>query len=204
MTRAEFIDRLKEGLVGLPTATANDIIADYQTHFDDGIAAGRTEAEVATALGDPIRLARELKAEAGIQRWHQEKNPSAAAAAVFAVLGLGALDILILLPLLMGVVGTVFGFFIAAIALFICGGVIMVAGPFAGFPGGPFAAILMGLGLMAGAVFIGALLAIFTIWLVNGVVWFARLHYRLLKPALESSPNPSTSGQSTSTSGVSA
>ena len=199
MTRAEFIDRLKEGLVGLPTATANDIIADYQTHFDDGIAAGRTEAEVATALGDPIRLARELKAEAGIQRWHQEKNPSAAAAAVFAVLGLGALDILILLPLLMGVVGTVFGFFIAAIALFICGGVIMVAGPFAGFPGGPFAAILMGLGLMAGSVFIGALLAIFTIWLVNGVVWFARLHYRLLKPALESSPT-----QPTPVSGVSA
>jgi uncharacterized membrane protein len=199
MTRAEFIDRLKEGLVGLPTATANDIIADYQTHFDDGIAAGRTEAEVASALGDPIRLARELKAEAGIQRWHQEKNPSAAAAAVFAVLGLGALDILILLPLLMGVVGTVFGFFIAAIALFICGGVIMVAGPFAGFPGGPFAAILMGLGLMAGSVFIGALLAIFTIWLVNGVVWFARLHYRLLKPALESSP-----ASPTPVSGVSA
>lgn len=199
MTRAEFIDRLKEGLVGLPTATANDIIADYQTHFDDGLAAGRTEAEVATALGDPIRLARELKAEAGIQRWHQEKNPSAAAGAVFAVLGLGALDILILLPILMGVVGTVFGFFLAAIALFISGGVIMVAGPFAGFPGGPFAAILMGLGLMAGAVFIGALLAIFTIWLVNGVVWFARLHYRLLKPALGSSPT-----QPTPVSGVSA
>ena len=43
----------------------------------------------------------------------------------------------------------------------------------------------MGLGLMAGSVFIGALLTIFTIWLVNGTVWFARLHYRLLKPALE-------------------
>ena len=185
MTRAEFIDRLKEGLVGLPTTTANDIIADYQTHFDDGLAAGRTEAEVAAALGDPGRLARELKAEAGIQRWRQEKNPSAAAAAVFAVLGLGAVDILILLPILMGVVGTLFGFFIAAIALFISGGGVMVAGPFAGFPGGPFAAVLMGLGLMAGAVFIGALLTIVTIWLVNGIVWFARLHYRLLKPALQ-------------------
>ena len=46
---------------------------------------------------------------------------------------------------------------------------------------------------------IGALLTVFTIWLVNGVVWFARLHYRLLKPALEP-----TSVQSTSTSGVSA
>ena len=185
MTRAEFIDRLKEGLVGLPTTTANDIIADYQTHFDDGLAAGRTEAEVASALGDPVRLARELKAEAGIQRWHQEKNPSAAAGAVFAVLGLGALDILILLPLLMGVIGTVFGFFIAAIGLFIGGGAVMVAGPFAGFPGGPLAAILGGLGLMAGATAIGALTAVATILLVNATVWYARLHYRLLKPALE-------------------
>jgi len=193
MTRAEFIARLKNGLVGLPTAAANDIVADYEAHFQDGLTAGRTEAEVAQALGDPARLARELKAEAGIQRWRQEKNPSAAAAAVFAVLGLGAIDILILLPILMGVVGTLFGFFIAAIALFFAGGGIMVAGPFAGFPGGPLAAILMGLGLMAGAVFIGALTTIVTIWLVNGTLWFARLHYRLLKPALEpETSNPVT------------
>jgi hypothetical protein len=41
---------------------------------------------------------------------------------------------------------------------------------------------------MAGSTTLGALTAILTIWLVNGVVWFARLHYRLLKPALESRP----------------
>lgn len=185
MTRQEFLRRLRAGLVGLPTATANEIAADYETHFDDGLAAGRSEAEVATALGDPDRLARELRAEAGAQRWHQEKNPSAAAAAVFAVLGLGAIDILILLPILMGVIGTLFGVAIAVIALFVSGGAIMVAGPFADAPGGAFAAILAGLGLMAGAASAGALLAIVTIWLVNGIVWFARLHYRLLKPALE-------------------
>jgi uncharacterized membrane protein len=193
MTRQEFLSRLRRGLVGLPTTTAAEIVSDYETHFDDGIAAGRTEAEVATALGDPDRLARELRAEAGAQRWHQEKNPSAAAAAVFAVLGLGAIDILILLPILMGVIGTIFGFFIAAIALFFSGGAVMVAGPFAAPPGGPLAAILFGLGLMAVATTIGALLAIVSIWLVNGLVWFARLHYRLLKPALDSS-NTSTSG----------
>jgi uncharacterized membrane protein len=192
MTRQEFLRRLRAGLVGLPTATANEIAADYETHFDDGLAAGRSEAEVATALGDPDRLARELRAEAGAQRWHQEKNPSAAAAAVFAVLGLGAIDILILLPILMGVIGTLFGFFIAAIALFFAGGAVMVAGPFAVPPGGPLAAILFGLGLMAAATTIGALLAIVSVWLVNGLVWFARLHYRLLKPALET-PNSNTS-----------
>jgi len=196
MTRADFLARLKRGLVGLPVSSAADILSDYETHFTDGLAAGRTEAEVASALGDPDRLARELKAEAGIQRWHQEKNPSAAAAAVFAVLGLGAIDILILLPILMGVVGTLFGFFIAVIALFFSGGAVMVAGPFAGFPGGPAAAILMGLGLMAGAVFIGALLSIVTIWLVNGLVWFARLHYRLLKPALDPQSSTAVPGES--------
>ena len=184
MTRADFMSRLKAGLVGLPTTAAADILNDYHAHFDDGRDAGRSEAEVAAALGDPDRLARELKAEAGVQRWRQEQTPSAAAGAVFAVLGLGAIDILILLPLLMGVIGTLFGFFVAVIAVFFAGGVVMVTGPFAGFPGGGVAAFLAGLGLMAGSVAVGALLSVATIWLVNGLVWFARLHYRLLKPAL--------------------
>ncbi|MGV3578861.1 DUF1700 domain-containing protein [Brevundimonas sp.] len=189
MTRADFLSRLKKGLVGLPTSTASEILNDYEAHFDDGVAAGRSEHEVAAALGDPDRLARELRAEAGAQRWHQEKNPSAAAAAVFAVLGLGAIDILILLPILMGVIGALFGIGIAVIAVFFTGGGLMVGGPFVDPPGGPMAAILAGLGLMAGATSAGALLAVVTIGLVNALVWFARLHYRLLKPALEPQSN---------------
>ena len=185
MTRAEFMGRLRRGLVGMPTAAAADIASDYETHFEDGAAAGRSEAEVATALGDPDRLARELRAEAGAQRWHQEKNPSAAAGAVFAVLGLGAIALLILLPIFMSVVGVLFGFFMAAIGVFVGGGVVMIAGPVAGFPGGVMTAILGGLGMMAGATAVGALTAVATILLVNATVWYARLHYRLLKPALE-------------------
>lgn len=187
MTRTEFMARLRAGLEGLPQTTAADILADYETHFADGAAAGRSEAEIAASLGDPARLARELRAEAGIERWRQEKSPSAAAAAVFAVLGLGAIDILILLPILMGVLGTMFGVLIAVIAVFVAGGFVMVAGPFSEPPGGPFAAILAGLGLMAGATSAGAVLAVITTFLINGLVWFARLHYRLLKPALEPS-----------------
>jgi len=101
------------------------------------------------------------------------------------VLGLGAIDILILLPILMGVVGALVGFFMAAIGLFVGGGIVMVAGPLAGFPGGVATAVLAGLALMAGATAMGSLTAIATILLVNATVWYARLHYRLLKPALE-------------------
>ena len=185
MTRAEFMGRLRRGLVGMPTAAAADIASDYETHFEDGAAAGRSEAEVAAALGDPDRLARELRAEAGAQRWHQEKNPSAAAAAVFAVLGLGAIDILILLPALMGLAGVLFGMLIACLAVFFAGGAAFAVGPFVGMPGGPVAAVLVGVGLMAGATSFGAVLTIVTIGCINALVWYGRLHYRLLKPALE-------------------
>jgi uncharacterized membrane protein len=168
----------------MPPHAQADILADYETHFSDAAAAGRSEADVAAALGDPARLARELRAEAGLKRWEEDRNPSGAAAAVFALLGLGALDILILLPILMGVGGTIFGFGVAAIGVFVAGGAVFAAGPFTGMPGGPAAAILAGIGMMTGAVAVGALLALCTIGLINALVWYARLHYRLIKPAL--------------------
>ena len=185
MTRQAFMARLRDGLRGLPPSVPADIVADYETHFNDGAAAGRSEADVAAALGDPGRLARELSAEFGLRRWESERSASAGASAIFAVLGLGALDILILLPILVGVGATIFGFGIAVVGIFVAGGVIFAVGPFAGVPGGGAAAILAGMGLMAGATSMGALLSLVTIALVNGLVWYGRLHYRLLKPALE-------------------
>lgn len=185
MTRQAFMARLREGLRGLPPQTQADIVADYEAHFADGEAAGRTEADVAAALGDPGRLARELRAEAGLRRWEEQRNPSGAAAAIFALLGLGALDILILLPILMGVGGTLFGLGVAVLAVFVAGGVVFATGPFSGIPGGPAVAILLGISLMTGAAAVGAVLAIIGIGVVNALVWYGRMHYRLLKPALE-------------------
>ena len=186
MTRQAFIARLREGLRGLSPQTGTDIVADYDTHFADGAAAGRSEAEVADAVGDPARLARELRAEKTLTRWRDDRSPSSAAAAVFAVLGLGAIDILILLPILMGVGATLFGVAIAVIAVLFAGGVVFAAGPFMDPPGGPTAALLAGIGLMAGSASGGALLSLVSIGLINALVWYGRLHYRLLKPALES------------------
>ena len=188
MTRLEFIARLRDGLRGLPPQAVADIVADYETHFADGEAAGRSEAEVAAALGEPGRLARELRAEIGLKRWEEERSASGAAAAVFAVLGLGALDLFILLPILMTVGGVLFGLSMAAIAGLFAGGAMFAAGPFADFPGGPAAAILGGLGVMSGSTALGAVIALICIGIVNALVWYGRLHYRLLRPALES-PN---------------
>ncbi|CAN5198273.1 DUF1700 domain-containing protein [soil metagenome] len=185
MTRLAFLARLREGLRGLPPRAVQDIVSDYEAHFSEGEADGRSEADVAAALGDPIRLARELRAEAGLKRWEEERNPSAAAGAIFAVLGLGALDVLILLPVLIGIISTLFGLFIAVVVCFIAGGVVFAAGPFTSPPGGPIAALLAGLGIMAGSASGGAVLTLITVGLVNLLVRYGRLHYRLLKPAID-------------------
>lgn len=185
MNRAEFLARLRRGLVGMPTSSAAEIIADYESHFADGAAAGRTEAQVAEALGDPDRLARELKAEAGAKRWGQEQSASSAAGAIFGILGLGAIDILILLPIALPVFGMVLTMLISGIAVFVAGGFVLVAGPFVGVPGGPLAAALLGVGLMGLGIFMGGLMALLTKWLIDATVWYARLHYRVVKPALE-------------------
>lgn len=185
MTRQAFMARLRDGLRGLPPQTVADIVADYETHFTDGADAGRSEADVAAALGDPDRLARELRAETGLKRWEEQRSPSGAAAAVFAVLGLGAIDVLILLPILMAVAGVLFGLTIGAIAVFFGGGMLFAVGPFTNPPGGVVAVMFAGLGLMAGAASAGAILTMIGIGLTNALVWYGRLHYRLLKPALE-------------------
>lgn len=187
MTRAEFLTRLRRGLNGLPPETIDEIVGDHEAHFIEAEAAGRADPEIAAALGNPERLAREVRAEAGLSRWEAEKTPSSAVAAIVALIGLASLDILFLLPVLIGVVSTLAAFFMAAIGIFIGGGAATVLWPLATPPGGPVVAILIGIGMMALGVLIGAITAVLTIWLVNFLVWFARLHYRLLTPALQQS-----------------
>lgn len=188
MTRAEFISRLRLGLAGMPPDAQSEAVADYEAHFTEGLAAGRSEEQIAAALGDPDRLARELRAEAGLRRWETERNPQAAVGAVFAVLGLGAIDVLVLLPILIGVVSVLCVCALLVVGGFIFGAVVFAAGPFHHHAGGPVAAMLFGLGLMALSVANGSILTLVSIGLVNGLVWYGRLHFQLLKPALDPPP----------------
>jgi len=186
MKRNEFIRRLREGLKGMPPADLEEVVSDYEAHFDAAAAEGRSEEEVADALGNPSRTARELRLEAGIRSWETGRTPSSAWGVLLAVMGLATIDILILLPIVLPVLGVYLGLAIADVAVFVAGGLTLIAGPFSGFPGGAGVAMLTGLGLMAAAVAAGALLAIVGIWIVNALKWFGRLHYRVIEPAMRS------------------
>lgn len=189
MTRSEFIAALRRGLAGFGAARTNDIIADYESHFDEGLASGRSEEEIAAALGDPARLARELRAEQGFKRWEEQKTPSNLAGAVLALAGLATVDIMFILPFLMGVFATVLGLFAVVLAMLICGVIFSMGSLFPGLAwfglsgnfSGALAFGLAGVGLIAGGIGLGSLLWLATDWLLQLLVRFGRLHFQLIE-----------------------
>jgi uncharacterized membrane protein len=61
--RQAFLNTLRDELAGLPPPLVEDMVADFERHFADALAAGRSERQAAVRLGDPVWLAGELRAE---------------------------------------------------------------------------------------------------------------------------------------------
>jgi len=185
MTRLEFLDTLRRRLSGLPQAEIDELIADYAAHFADGKAAGRSEAEIAAALGDPMRLARELRAEAGFRRWETARTPANFFAVLFGFLALIAVDFVFLLPLLGGLALFTFLAGLAMLGLCIAGMVLMLR-LFHwdhGFTLHYLTRVFSGIGLLGFGIGGGALLLLMIDYVVRLLGKFARLHYELLNKA---------------------
>ena len=188
MNRAMFLAELRMGLSGLPANDIEDTISDYETHFSDGMAAGRSEAAIANALGDPARLAKELRAEAGFKRWETERSAGSMVGAVIALLGLATLDLFFLIPVVCAIGAVLLSMFVVAIALFFAGGAVWLLAIFpglmmfgtSGMLGSGAALFLAGLGLFAGGVGLAALTWLLLDVFIRGLVQYARLHFRLI------------------------
>lgn len=191
MNRAMFLSELRMGLSGLPQNEIDETVADYETHFAEGIAAGRSEAAIANALGDPARLARELRAEAGFKRWETERSPGSMVSAVVALLGLATLDLIFLLPFVLFVGGILLVMLLTAIGMFFGGGAVLLLALFpgvvmfgtSGMLGSGMALALAGFGLIAGGIGLMALTWLLLDGFVRGLVQYARLHFRLIDSA---------------------
>lgn len=186
MNRDQFLSELRAALRGLRTQEIDDIIADYTAYFAEAQAAGRSEQNVADALGDPKRLARELRAEAGLKRWENRRTPGNFVGAVIALCGLAAVDLFILLPVV----------FVLSFAAFVTGLVLLFISILGvGFLAsllywgrfesstGPVSVALAGIGLFAGGIGFQALLLLAMEGMLKLLSKYARLHYQLIKPA---------------------
>ncbi|HKD48643.1 MAG TPA: DUF1700 domain-containing protein [Rhizomicrobium sp.] len=191
MNRTSFLAELRMGLSGLRAQEIEETVADYDTHFSEGLAAGRNEADIANALGDPARLAKELRAEAGFRRWESERSAGSLVGAVVALLGLATFDLIFLLPLISVVAAILIAMFASAVGLAFAGGAVWLMALFPGMMtvgstgmlGSALALWLGGLGLIAAAIGLGALTWLLLDIVVRGLVNYARLHFRLIDSA---------------------
>ena len=188
--RVEFLATLRAGLRGAPPAAIDDIIADYAAHFDEGAAANRDESAVAAALGDPQLLADEHRMSLRIDSFRSAPTVRSGAQVLAGAMALGAINAVLLCvaaPLL-GLVALALGLTIAA---FVGTGIwFFVAGASLELPGGATTTVLCGLGLIAAAVFLAALLMLAGHALVNAIGRYSRLRFRLLPQASQPGTPP--------------
>ena len=186
MNRAHFMAQLRDGLAGLHHTDINDIVADYESHFSDGAADGRTQEEVAAALGDPVRLARELRAEIGFRRWEENRSAGNFMGVVLALLGLATIDFIILLPLLCALAALFFGLSVACLGCIVGGAFLLFNLLWGGVMGNAAMQLLFALGLISGAIGGGALLLLMMDIIAKLLIRYARLHFRLFDSANKS------------------
>jgi uncharacterized membrane protein len=101
MKQEAFIQKLQHELGGLSKQAVDEIVADYREYIGDALSAGRREEEIIAALGDPVKLGRELKAQANYRQWEQRRSFGNLARVVASIAGLGLLHIFLLLPFML-------------------------------------------------------------------------------------------------------
>jgi uncharacterized membrane protein len=185
MNRDAFLHALRRGLNGLPPHEIDEIVEDYSTHFAESQSSGRQQTDVAAALGDPTKIAREIKADAGLRRFQSQWSLPNMLAAVLGLAGLAIVDIIFLLPLLIIMMGLMTG---VSFGLLVIGAIglkiIFTAVVFQA--GGTLAVILgqvfIGAAMVSGFLGGGALLLLCSGASIQLLGSYARLHFRLTKP----------------------
>ncbi|MCG7408802.1 DUF1700 domain-containing protein [Paenibacillus sp. ACRRX] len=77
MHKEYFMLKLKLGLISMPEKDRNEILDEYDAHFEFGKQQGRTDEEIAKELGDPEELAVELMGESDIKPFNQQAHNQA-------------------------------------------------------------------------------------------------------------------------------
>ncbi len=182
MNKETFLKQLHSSLTKLPQEERKDIIQDYEEYFAIGLQEGKSEEEIATALGSPSQIAKELMATYHLEKVEKTASAGNIMRAVWAVIGLGFFNLVIVLGPFIALVGLVFagwalslGFVLSPI------GALMNAvwGAFQLFD------LFVSLALCGIGIFIGIGMFIATKALIKGFIRYLQFNVSLVKGGLK-------------------
>ena len=130
MDKAAYIAIINENLADCSPQEVKETVEQIEEHFSVGLEMGKTEEEIINKLGDPVKVAKEIKAYNYISRVEEKVTFSNIFRAIIATLGMGFFNLVFIIgPLVllsMALVGIIlfsigmvlFGFGGAAITSF--------------------------------------------------------------------------------------
>lgn len=174
---------LNDAIKGLSSDERQDILNDYEEHFSMGKEEGKTEEEIAAALGLPNKIAKELLAMYHLERAETNVSTGNMLRAVWAGIGLGFLNLIIVLGPFMALIGIVLAGWVTSLTfilspLLVPVNLLIYPGTFELFDLF-FSIMLCGLGL-----FIAIGMYYLTKTLTHGFVRYLKLNASLVKGGL--------------------
>lgn len=88
-SKKEFLQTLNQHLRGIPIEELDDVLYDYEEYFSAGLQDGRSESELAEALGDPKAIAKQFRADYMVKLAKDTPSLKNLSNALLATIGLG-------------------------------------------------------------------------------------------------------------------
>jgi len=116
MNKNQFLLELEKGLKKISLDERQDIIQDFKEHFAIGLGEGKSEEQISEALGSPQQIAKELLANYHLEKAEVTATTGNIFRAVWAVIGLGFFNLVIVLGLFIALLGILFAGWIVGIS----------------------------------------------------------------------------------------
>ena len=98
MNKQDYLDALRRALAGLPPDLAAKTLDYYEQTYIEGLAAGRSDQEIANDLGDPKKIAMTLRANTQRQAFEHKKTPVNLLRLLVSLLGLAIFNLFMVIP----------------------------------------------------------------------------------------------------------
>ncbi len=126
MNKTDYLNLLKFHLRGIAEEEIEDILSDYNEHFEVGLSKGKSDEEISNDLGDPVLIAKLFKADCLLEKATKTTNFKNVFKAILAFISLSLFNLIIVLIPFLILTCFVVGLWIVLISLVVvgCAGVI--------------------------------------------------------------------------------
>ena len=170
MNREEYLRILKSSLYHLPTSEIEDILWDYEEHFDIGISKGKSEEEISQELGSPRDIARNYKTlykpNLNIDNYNTNSNNDSTRKLLIGI-ALIFFNLIIVLGPYLAILGFVFSAYVSSGSFIFAGIALLFGSPFMLFTPITSPHILTSISFGIGLICLGILGIILSIYLTK-------------------------------------